>query len=308
MKTRVSFILSLALLCWLPLALAQTPPALVTLDAPAGGALPRNFRTAASPFAPTDGPIPSRQGLDGLAISGSGQFSPGQLDALVANLPGRLVLVDLRQESHGELGDVAVSWVVPGNLGNPGLDAAQVAAAEAALLAGIDGQPDLAVTRILKHPEPDEPVLRETPAMGPAFARTEAEDAASRGVGSFRVAVPDRHRPGDAAVDRFLRFYRALAPDVWLHFHCRAGHGRTTTFMLMTDMLRNAGSVSFEDLIARQWLLGGADLRDVSGKGDRAEDAQMRLDFLRRFYDYVRANPGGQPLLWRQWLARDGKP
>ena len=139
--------------------------------------------------------------------------------------------------------------------------------------------------------------------MGPARTRTEAEELAARGVGSFRVAVPDRHRPGDADVDRFLLFYRTVPDDVWLHFHCRAGHGRTTAFMAMTDMLRNAREVSFEDVLVRQALLGGVDLRDVSGKWDKVDASQERLHSLRQFYDYARANPGGQPLLWSQWLA-----
>jgi hypothetical protein len=304
MKTRVSFLLSLVVLCWLPLALAQTPPVeTLSLDAPGATQLPRRFRTVAFPFEPTDNPSPSRLGLDGLRISGSGQFSPAELAVMLANLPGRVAIVDLRRESHGFFGDAAVSWYAPGNQGNPGQDAAGVASAESLLLAGIDGRPDVPVVRMRKPPKPGEPVERETVAMGPGRARTEAEEAASRGVGSFRLAVPDRQRPDDAAVDRYLLFYRTVPDDVWLHFHCRAGAGRTTSFMLMTDMLRNAGVVSFEDLVVRQWLIGGVDLRDVSGKWDKAEDAKARLEFLRRFYDYARANPNGWPQLWSQWLT-----
>jgi hypothetical protein len=304
MKIRIPFLLSLALLCWLPIALAQPPQTeSLSLDAPAATNLPRRFRTSAFLFGPTDGPTPSRQGLDSLRISGSGQFSPGELGVMLANLPGRVALVDLRQESHGFLGDVAVFWFAPGNQGNPGLDAAGVAAVESGLLAGIDGKPGVVVERVRKPTKPGEPMERETVTMGPGWTRTEAEEAASRGVGSFRVAVPDRQRPGDAAVDRYLLFHRSLPEDVWLHFHCRAGAGRTTSFMLMTDMLRNAREVSFEDILVRQWLIGGVDLRDVSGKWDKVENAQERLEFLRRFYDYAKANPNGRPLLWSQWLA-----
>lgn len=304
MKIRTSLFLPLLVLLWVPLALAQNPPTgTLSLDAPAAAELPRRFRTAAFPFATAEAPVPSRQGLDTLRISGSGQFAPGELAAMLDNLPGRVAVVDLRRESHGFLGDAAVSWYAPGNQGNPGRDAAAVAAAEAGLLAGLDGKPDVAVERVGTPSRPGGPVARETLAMGPARVRSEAEELASRGVGSLRVAVPDRHRPDDAAVDRFLCFYRTLPPDVWLHFHCRAGAGRTTSFMLMTDMLKNARQVSFEDLITRQWRIGGVDLQDVSSKWDKGEDARERLDFLRRFYDYARANPDGRPLLWSQWLA-----
>lgn len=309
MKRRsIPLFLSLALLAWLALARAQTPPeGTLSLDAPVSAELPRRFRTAASPFGPTDGPPPSRLGLDDLRLSGSGQFAPGELAAVLAKLPGRVAIVDLRRESHGFLGDVAVSWVVAGNQGNPGRDAAAVALAESGLLAALEGRSDIAVERVRKHPRPGETPERETLVLGPGPVRTEAEEAASRGAGSFRVAVPDRQHPDNAAVDRFLLFHRNVPGDVWLHFHCRAGAGRTTSFMLMTDMLKNAGRVSFEDLVVRQWLIGGVDLRDVSGKWDKADAARERLDFLRRFYDYARENPGGRPLLWSEWLARDGR-
>lgn len=309
MKIRFSLFLALVLACAAPVWAARDASGpVLSLDAPAGKILPRNFRTCAFPFRQETGPVPSRTGLDGLRISGSAEFSPGQLDVLAANLPGPVTVVDLRRESHGMLGDAAVSWYAPQNQGNPGERAPAVAAAEASLLAGIDEKPAVAVEDHLKDPATGKKKPPVTVTMGPALARTEADTLAARGIGTFRVAVSDHTRPDDAAVDRFLRFYRTLAPDVWLHFHCRAGRGRTTTFMAMDDMLANAGQVSFEDILRRQWLLGGADLTDVSGKYEKARLAGERLAFLRRFYDYARANPGARPLLWQAWLAGRGKP
>ena len=110
MKVRAFLALSLLCLGWLPPAQARTQDGELTLDAPAGTDLPFRFRTADAPFGPTAGPVPSRQGLESLRISGSSQFSPGELTALLAKLPGRVTLVDLRRESHGFYGDAAVSW------------------------------------------------------------------------------------------------------------------------------------------------------------------------------------------------------
>ena len=309
MKTRVSVLLWLVLLCAAPVfAAGDASTALLAQDAPAGKILPRNFRTCAFSFRAHEGLPPSREGLDTLRISGSAQFSPGQLDALAANLPGPVTVVDLRRESHGMLGDVAVSWYAPHNQGNPGLNAPAVAAAEAGLLAGIDERPDVAVaTRLDKGSDGDKKTAATT-AMGSAAARSEADALAARGLGTLRVAVSDHTRPDDAAVDRFVRFFRDLAPGVWLHFHCRAGQGRTTTFMAMADMLANAGRVSCDDILRRQWLLGGVDLTEIAGKKERAELARQRLDFLHRFYDYAKANPGARSLLWSAWLAGQGRP
>lgn len=91
------------------------------LDATAASALPPRFRTC---FFPLAGPA-----------------------LLPEQFPPRAVIVDLRRESHGFLGDAAVSWRRPDNQGTPGRDAAFVAAAEAGLPAAIDERPDVALAR-----------------------------------------------------------------------------------------------------------------------------------------------------------------
>ena len=81
------------------------------VDAENDASLPRNFRTCQSPFHAVEHKyasevdssyVPSRKGLDDLRISGSGQFSARQFDALVHELrkktKGPIYDVDLRQE------------------------------------------------------------------------------------------------------------------------------------------------------------------------------------------------------------------
>ncbi|KHK01041.1 phosphatase domain-containing putative toxin [Desulfovibrio sp. TomC] len=308
--------LGLALLAgWLAPALAQTgaTQGVLTLDAPALSELPRRFRTAAFPLAvPAGSPALSRQGLDGLRVSGSSQFSLPQLAVLQANLPGRVTVVDLRRESHGFLGGEAVSWRVPDNQGNPGLEAVAVAGAEAGLLAAVDALPGVIVARD-KDAGQDAAKGQggsDSLTLGPLPAVTEAEAAASLGLGYFRLPVSDHTRPSDGVVDRFVRFYRGLAPQTWLHFHCRGGAGRTTTFLCLVDMLQNAREVDFAAILARQKALGGTDLTRTAGGQTPARDrlAQERLDFLRRFYDYAMANPDGRGQSWSQWLAGNCRP
>jgi hypothetical protein len=76
--------------------------------------LPRNWRRAQDPFLETrktPNNLPSRQGLDDLQISGSGEFSKGQFLELLKKISVKnLVVLDLRQESHGFINHFAVSW------------------------------------------------------------------------------------------------------------------------------------------------------------------------------------------------------
>ena len=99
-----------------------------------------------------------------------------------------------------------------------------------------------------------------------------------------------------------------MPADGWAHFHCRAGKGRTTTFMVLYDMLRNARSVSLGDIVNRQSALAGDyDLLKLDAEaGWKAAVFADRAAFVRAFYRYARANPGGQPQLWSEWLRSQG--
>lgn len=200
------------------------------VDAENDAGLPRNFRTCQSSFHGVEHKyasevdpsyVPSRKGLDDLRISGSGQFSARQFDALVHELrkktKGPIYDVDLRQESHGFFNGTAVSWYGRHDWGNIGKSQAEVLIDEQQRLQAVLGT-DVTVYDQGKGDLPVHPQI-----MTVRRVQTEQELAESKGVHYVRLANTDHLWPTPGEIDAFLVFVRTLPDDAWLHFHCEAG-------------------------------------------------------------------------------------
>ena len=192
-----------------------------------------------------------RQGSDGsqnfridpeLRCSGSGQASARGIAALSNQLQAvrkadePLWIIDLRQESHGFWNGEAVSWHGPNNAANAGKDAPAVEADETARLQAVLGHEShsipMGTSDTASGMQPFTALVRT--------ATTERQEACRNGYGYVRIAATDMQWPEPQAIDAFLTFYRSLPQNPgWLHFHCQAGHGRTTTFMVLYDILQN---------------------------------------------------------------------
>jgi hypothetical protein len=262
----------------------------------------RNFRTTNDPLKPKGGATaPSAAGLAALHESGSSEFSSAGLKIMLAKASGPVTVFDLRQEDHGFINGEPVSWFATNNWANVGKSEPEILAEEKARLAAM--KPGAAITLSddkAKKGEGAAASRTETVAA----AATERQVVKAAGASYVRITVSDHCRPTDEEVDRFIAAVRAMPADGWAHFHCRAGRGRTTTFMALYDMLRNASQVSLMDIDQRQSLLAGDyDLLGKEGEpGARAAVAAERADFVRAFYDYARANPNGRPKLWSEWV------
>ena len=276
--------------------------------------LPRNFRTVRSAFRPVPARyapemdtayVPTRKGLDGLRISGSSQFSEKQLTEVIRQLrpltQGPVYIVDLRQESHGFVNGLPVSWYGERNWANRGETHRAVLADERQRLDALRGKV-VTITRLGKKEKDRSFSVRADTVL------TEQELTARQGLLYARFTNTDHVWPAAEELDSFLRFVRSLPADAWLHFHCEAGEGRTTAYMTMYDMLRNP-DVPYKDIVYRQCLIGGV-YTPYLGKGKKswrrpyyAEKKKM----LRLFYQYVQENRDtGYAVSWSAWLARRG--
>lgn len=302
MKTRSCIFLFLVF----PLATASLAlePKILVLDAKAGWSDHlENFRTMKSPYVRTGGRLPSRVGLEELRISGSSEFSCEGIDEIRKRLPGaRVTVLDLRQESHGMINGLPVSWEQDFNRGNPGMSREQVAADEKARLRGV-----YRAGRVLMH-RMDEHWSRKklTPVRAEVESvQTEEHLVRSRGMDYARFAVTDHGHPADLDVDRFVALYTGAPDDAWFHFHCKAGVGRTTVFMVMADMMENATRVPLEDILDRQARFIQYDFRAIPPKDSwKYPIVKARDEFLALFHRYCRANAPSFSVPFSRWKAR----
>lgn len=258
--------------------------------------LPRNFRTTLDLNEPGNSGLPfSLLGLKELNASASAQFSVHSLKAALEKLPSTNIwLIDLRRESHGYINGVPISWYAHENQGNKGMEIKQLFKVEEQLLLSLKKESLVDVHQIL---EKKYGTIERTQSCTLTVDRIQSEqDVASYfSLSYLRLPVSDHHHPDNASVDHFIALVKQLPSDAWLYFHCRGGKGRSSTFMVMYDILRNGPTVSLEDILARQAFLGGSDLFAISEKPEDAwkkKAAIERQKFISQFYQYAISTDG----------------
>ena len=307
---RIAVLVSAIMLCC-SLAFAAEPAEgvqILKFDRPAGVAsMPATFRTAQSDFKRAKNDVyPSRTGLDDLRLSGSSFFSKNEFKKLLTALPAEkkdLVVLDLRNESHGYINDHAVSWYSRYKTFNKGLDAAAVDGREHALLNAAKAAGTVEVAMQAK----DKSVVFTAP-IKVISVMTEKEFVESMGAKYYRIPIMDYSAPTRANIDQFVKFYKSLPKTAWIHAHCEAGVGRTLMTLAMVDMLHNADKLSYDQIMDRQVLLGGEDVRKSAAT---AKDPYKKLNYPKRaaftkhFYDFAKAHPQ-LDITWTQWCEQQG--
>lgn len=298
-----SLILGIAfLLLIIPSALvwAKYTQPLLVLDMRNSPELPKHFRIISNSLPDSI----NSKGLSDLHAAGGGQFSRASLEKILSKLHTKnLLVIDLRQESHGMLNGNAISWYGKRNAANADKTRNEIDEDQSRLLTALGEEEVAVVSKILKKSadgaiekvKPTEYMVHQTSA--------EKDLVTNMKLRYKRIYVQDYHAPSDKEVDRFLAIVSTVPANKWIYFHCRAGVGRTSVFLTMYDMLHNAKKVSFEDILARQVALGGKDLTAFPAKKHfKYPWAVERLDFIKKFYQYAHDNKDGYKTSWSQWV------
>ena len=279
------------------------------LDGTASADLPRNFRLMTDAwYNNVRGQEPTRQGLDNLNASASAQPSAAAMSTIYEKIhalapDAKIFMLDLRRESHGFVNSVPVSLHVEHNQGNPDKSSAEVERIELEQLKTLRG----VETTFQPMGNADTQLLKPVTIV-PRVIQDEREVAEKVGFNYVRIAAADGQFPAPELVDDFIQFVANLPPNAWLHFHCHAGHGRTTSFLVMYDIMKNP-DVSLEDICKRQYLLSGTNLL-LEPEGD---DWYSRMDRdrakkIRLFYEFMQGTRAEQiGLSWSEWIKGHDK-
>jgi protein-tyrosine phosphatase len=248
--------------------------------------LPKNFRKTTDLSFNKDMSNLNLKGMDKLNISGSQQFSGNNLPLLIKAIDTKLpiTVMDLRQEAHGFINGYAVSWADAKNNANVGLTKEQVLQDEANKLKSI--KLNVPIT-LYNHPK--------VPLI-PTSVQDENQLVGSKNLSYNRITVRDGGIPTDDMVDYFIESIKTLPKDSWLHFHCKQGIGRTSTFMIMYDMMKNYKVASAEEIIKRQIAL--ANYKETTEESFYNPE---RIGLLNKFYEYCKANGDNFNVKWSEW-------
>ena len=76
----------------------------------------------------------------------------------------------------------------------------------------------------------------------------------------------------------------------------------------MVDMIHNATKLSYDEIMTREVLLGGQDVRQSAATTSdpyKKANYPKRAAFTQHFYDYAKAHPA-LDITWSQWCDQQG--
>ncbi|MGB0935422.1 MAG: tyrosine-protein phosphatase [Alphaproteobacteria bacterium] len=278
------------------------------------GDLPGRMRNGDSPFKDfSDVHRPTRQGLKDLRIMGCAQYTEQQLINLKNQLAdqGPIYIVDLRQEAHVFVDGIPISKNVHVNMVERWFTDDVSAAREQALLSDLQSQESITYEEIEKK---DNSTIKETTThtVKPMRIESPQQLVERHGMHYVRFYITNHHMPSNHVIDQLIQFLDTVPEHATIVFHCRGGKGRTTTAMVLVDIIENGDTVSLDDIIARQYLLGQTNLVNHGGRIPVPQtcanshwkfiSSTERYMFLKAFYAF-RNSPKFGKETWSQWIS-----
>lgn len=247
--------------------------------------------------------VVSLEGLNELAVSASAQFSVNQFKDLATDLKEaaegkNIVIVDLREESHGFINGIAISVYGLHNWGNLFLERNELQAQYEKYFANLVG------TTITAYGRDDEIKLDEILELKVETVMSEKELVESEGFEYLHIACTDHVWPDAEEIDIFIEYVKNIdVENTWFHFHCAGGSGRTGAFLMIYDKMRNP-HVSNKDILYRHSKTG-SNYPLYLGDGDSYKDPlyKEKAELAPLIFEYIEQNhESNYEVSWSEWL------
>jgi len=234
--------------------------------------MPRNFRDLS---------------VIGINAISSAQFSEDELQKLRQKYPNeKIVIVDLRQESHGFINGKPVSWRSYFEKINQNKEISEILSDEKLHLDAAKKDHEIVINEVVKRDKESgwyEDVAPKNITVNQAIS--EKDLAQKNGFEYQRFSIRDFDIPEAKEFSRMINFIKNLSEDKKIYVHCAGGRGRTTMFLVILDIIKNGKKVELEEIFKRQNKLGGARLDEISKEEAWSKKlATERLKMLKDFY------------------------
>ncbi|WP_133127102.1 hypothetical protein [Legionella nagasakiensis] len=248
------------------------------------------FAADSSPYLVIDqdisAPMPKRFRIintEGIQVIGSGQFTRSQLINIKKQINAPIIIVDLRQESHGFVDDLPISWYGVKNWGNKGKSALLIQSQQSRLLTTLAKQTNVTLHKILRKNLEDVIEKTQTILYTPETIYDEQQLAKELNLGYKRFYIPDHASPSTAQIKAFRQFVQTIPANTWVYFHCRGGSGRTSTFIVLYDIFKNGKHTSLPQILHNHAQAGGKDLAKLPTKDSyKYPFALQRLNMIKQ--------------------------
>jgi protein tyrosine phosphatase len=234
--------------------------------------MPRNFRDLS---------------IIGINAIASAQFSEDELQKLRQKyLNEKIVIVDLRQESHGFINGKPVLWRSYFEKINQNKEISEILSDEKSRLNAAKKDHEIVINEVVKRDKESgwyEDVAPKIVTVNQAIS--EKDLAQKNGFEYQRFSIRDFDIPKEKEFSRMINFIKNLPEDKKIYVHCAGGRGRTAMFLVILDIIKNGKKVELEEIFKRQNKLGGARLDEISKEEAWSKKlASERLKMLEDFY------------------------
>ena len=265
--------------------------------------IPAKFRLMTDPYVRSENISPSRAGLDTMNASGSGIIQEATFRRAIKRIPEdskkHFYVIDLRENLECFWNGVPIRWY--GYWRNPQTGKIEEKQFKEQHYKNNFVRIKWSIRRFKDNVSLE--LLNQQ--------QLETEQQLVEKLGLHYVAFNGiRHSVHqNQQIDKFVEFVKSTPIDTWKHFHCGAGRGRTTIFLVLYDIVKNADKLPLKDIVERQYMLGGENVFNdkpwINGTWT-PKALKARKMLVQKFYDYVKDPNGYKRQPWSNWIKQHG--